>query len=220
MGIEGNFKQISIPLLEIVKQDLYVLSLYLRAKESLETEAVQNLPVHLRNKSIGEDLSALVAEEQWTVSRLEIDSNWHAIHYLLTENTSLWEECQLPFIVTQKKENNRLLINAIMGGVVIDGTEFNFKDFGSVRYLNAKETQQVSLALLQISEREFAQRYEEACILNPDVYRTLWDEEVDSYWYSFQCISEYYKMATKLKKGMLLYLGCFYNVDFLWEMQE
>lgn len=48
MGIEGNFKQIPTSLLEIAKQDLYVLDLYLHAKEALETGAVQHLPAYLK----------------------------------------------------------------------------------------------------------------------------------------------------------------------------
>ncbi|MBN3944598.1 MAG: hypothetical protein V7L21_16815 [Nostoc sp.] len=102
MGIEGNFKQIPAPLLEIAKQDLYVLDLYLHAKEALETGAVQHLPAYLKKllkkKGINHNQDALIAEEQWRIGRLEIDS-WHAIHYLLTEDISSWEECQIPFIV-------------------------------------------------------------------------------------------------------------------------
>ncbi|WP_375511530.1 hypothetical protein [uncultured Nostoc sp.] len=52
MGIEGNFKQISATLLEIAKQDLYVLDLYLHAKEALETGAVQHLPAYLKKKEL------------------------------------------------------------------------------------------------------------------------------------------------------------------------
>ncbi|WP_445636442.1 hypothetical protein NSTC745_01343 [Nostoc sp. DSM 114161] len=220
MGIEGNFKQISAPLLEIAKQDLYVLDLYLHAKEALETAALEYLPSYLKKKGIDCNLDAVIAEEEWRIGRLDIDSDWHAIHYLLTENTSSWEECQIPSIVVRKEENNRLLINAVMGGTSIEGTTGSFKDFGPVKYLVPSETQQISEALLQISEKEFANRYEEACILNPDVYRTLWDKEVDDYWYRFNCILEYYKIAIKETRGMLLYLGCFYGSDFMWEIQE
>ncbi|MEH2269193.1 MAG: DUF1877 family protein [Nostoc sp.] len=224
MGIEGNFKQIPAPLLEIAKQDLYVLDLYLHAKEALETGAVEHLPAYLKKllkkKGINHNQDAFIAEEQWRIGRLDIDSYWHAIHYLLTEDISSWEECQISFIVARKKENNRLLINAVMGRTSIEGTKGSFKDFGPVKYLVPLETQQISEALLQISEKEFAKRYEEACVLNPDVYRTLWDEEVDEYWYIFQCISEYYRIAAEETRGMLLYLGCFYGVDFMWEMQE
>ncbi len=224
MGIEGNFKQISAPLSDIAKQDLYVLNLYLHAKEALETGAVQHLPTYLKKllkkKGINHNLDALIAEEQWIIGRLDIDSYWHTIHYLLTEDISSWEECQIPFIVARKEENNRLLINAVMGRTSIEGTKGSFKDFGPVKYLVPSETQQISEALLQISEKEFAKRYEEACVLNPDVYRTLWDEEIDEYWYIFQCISEYYRIAAEETRGMLLYLGCFYGVDFMWEMQE
>ncbi|MEH1819461.1 MAG: DUF1877 family protein [Nostoc sp.] len=224
MGIEGNFKQIPAPLLEIAKQDLYVLDFYLHAKEALETGAVQHLPAYLKKllkkKGINHNQNALIAEEQWRIGRLDIDSYWHAIHYLLTEDISSWEECQIPFIVARKKQNNRLLINAVMGTTSIEGTKGSFKDFGPVKYLVPSETQQISEALLQISEKEFTKRYEEACVLNPDVYRTLWDEEVDDYWYIFQCISEYYRIAAEETRGMLLYLGCFYGVDFMWEMPE
>ncbi|MEH2231243.1 MAG: hypothetical protein V7K71_16740 [Nostoc sp.] len=51
MGIEGNFKQIPAPLLEIAKQDLYVLDLYLHAKEALETGAVQHLHTYLKKRN-------------------------------------------------------------------------------------------------------------------------------------------------------------------------
>ncbi|MEH2150005.1 DUF1877 family protein [Nostoc sp.] len=224
MGIEGNFKQIPAPLLEIAKQDLYILDLYLHAKEALETGAVQHLPAYLKKllkkKGINHNQDAFIAEEQWRIGRLDIDSSWHAIHYLLTEDISSWEECQISFIVARKKENDRLLINAVMGKTSIEGTKGSFKDFDPVKYLVPSETQQISEALLQISEKEFAKRYEEACVLNPDVYRTLWDEEVDEYWYIFQCISEYYRIATEETRGMLFYLGCFYGVDFMWEMPE
>ncbi|MEH2204519.1 MAG: DUF1877 family protein [Nostoc sp.] len=174
----------------------------------------------LKKKGINHNLDALIAEEQWRIGRLDIDSYWHAIHYLLTEDISSWEECQIPFIVARKEENNRLLINAVMGRTSIEGTKGSFKDFGPVKYLVPSETQQISEALLQISEKEFTKRYEEACVLNPDVYRTLWDEKVDEYWYIFQCISEYYRIAAEETRGMLLYLGCFSGVDFMWEMQD
>lgn len=49
MGIEGNFKQISTSIL--AKQDLYVLDLYLHAKEALETKAVQHLPTYLKKRN-------------------------------------------------------------------------------------------------------------------------------------------------------------------------
>ena len=41
MGIEGNSRQISLSVLEIAQQDLYVLNLYLHAKEAIETGKVQ-----------------------------------------------------------------------------------------------------------------------------------------------------------------------------------
>lgn len=52
MGIEGNFKQISASILGIGKQDLYVLNLYLHAKEALETGEVQHLPTYLKKKEL------------------------------------------------------------------------------------------------------------------------------------------------------------------------
>ncbi|BAY53876.1 hypothetical protein NIES2135_06880 [Leptolyngbya boryana NIES-2135] len=217
MGIEGNFRQISPPLLEIVRQDLYMLNLYLHAKESIETAEIQYLPTYLRDENLHGDLDAILADDQWRIGRLDIDSDWHAMHYLLTEDASSWEECKLPFVVTKHKSKNWLLINAVMGGTAIEETTGGFMDFAPVRYLAQPETQIISEAFLQISEKEFKYRYEEACECNPKVFRGIRDGEFEDYWYRFRCISEYYKVAVQMNRGMLLYLGCFYGVDFEWE---
>jgi Domain of unknown function (DUF1877) len=217
MGIEGNFRQISPSLLEIARQDLHVLNLYLHAKEVIETEEIQYLPTYLRNKNFHGDLDTILANDQWKIGRLDIDSDWHVMHYLLTEDSSSWEECKLPFVVTRHETKNRLLINAVMGGTSIEETTSGFMDFAPIRYLTEIETQTVSEALLQISEVEFERRYEEACECKPNIYRTSWDDDVECYWYKFRCISEYYKVAVERRRGMLFYLGCFHGVDFEWE---
>lgn len=217
MGIEGNFRQISPSLLEIVQQDLYVLNLYLHAKESIETEEIQYLPTYLRDENFHCDLDTILADDQWRIGRLDIDSDWHAMHYLLTEDASSWEECKLPFVVPRHKSKNRLLINAVMGGTSIEKTLDGFMDFPPIRYLIQTETRMISEALLQVSAEEFGCWYEAACQSNPDIYQTLWDKEVETFWYRFRCISEYYKAAVAKERGMLLYLGCFYGVDFEWE---
>uniref|UniRef100_UPI001F35D019 DUF1877 family protein n=1 Tax=Nostoc sp. CMAA1605 TaxID=2055159 RepID=UPI001F35D019 len=214
MGIEGNLRQISPSLLEIARRDLYVLNLYLHAKKTIETEEIKCLPTYLHNKNFHCDLDGVLADDQWRIGRLDIDSDWHAIHYLLTENSSSWEKCKLPFVVTRHEIKTRLLINAVMGGTSIEETRGGFMDFAPVRYLTQMETQTISEALLQVSEEDFELRYNEACECNPNIYRTLWDEEFERYWYRFRCLCEYYKIATEKGRGMLLYLGCFYGVDF------
>jgi hypothetical protein len=216
MGIEGNFRQISPSLLEIARQDLYVLNLYLHAKESIETEEIQYLPTYLQDGNLHGDLDAILADDQWRIGRLDIDSDWHTMHYLLTEDASSWEEYKLPFVVTKHTSKNHLLINAVMGGTSIDETRDGFMDFAPVRYLTQIETQIISNALLQVSEKEFEYRYEEACACDPNVYRGIRDGEFEEYWYRLRCISEYYKVAVERGRGMLLYLGCFHGVDFEW----
>lgn len=217
MGIQGNFKQISLPLLNLVIKDLYALDLYLNAKKTIEIGALQTLNTYLKGNQICVE-SNVINEDQWRVERLDIDSYWHAVHYLLTEDVSSWEECQLPFVVSKKSENTRLLINAVMGQTAIDGTEGGFKDFGPVRYLTPKETQLVSEALLQISLRDFRERYEDALTLQPKVHvASSWDVDEETYWDIIQEISAYYKIAVEKERGMLLYLGCFYGSDFVWE---
>ncbi|MDZ8070296.1 MAG: hypothetical protein RMY64_32595 [Nostoc sp. DedQUE08] len=66
-------------------------------------------------------MNALIAEEQWKIGRLDIDSYWHAIHYLLTEDISPWEECQIPYYLVKQlategvisKSEYQLLMNAL-----------------------------------------------------------------------------------------------------------
>ncbi|MEO0844655.1 MAG: DUF1877 family protein, partial [Cyanobacteria bacterium J06643_5] len=90
-------------------------------------------------------------------------------------------------------------------------------DFAPVKYLTQNETQEISEALLQISEKEFEFRYVEACKLNPNIYKALWDEDYEDYWYWFRCIAKYYEIAAEKGRAMLLYLGCFHGSDFEWE---
>lgn len=111
MGIEGNFRQISPLLLEIIIDDLYVLELYLAAKETLETEEIQNLSTYLKYKGFDKQLYSIITDDVWNIGRLDIDRDWHAMHYLLTENASSWETCDLSYIVTKNQNKNRLLIN-------------------------------------------------------------------------------------------------------------
>jgi Domain of unknown function (DUF1877) len=218
MGIEGNFRQISPALLEVVQQDLEVLNSYLSARECIENGELIEIRTHLCAQGFSDRIDLILDEELWRLGRLDIDKNWHAMHYLLTSDATCWEECNLPFIVTQQEQSHRLLINAVMGGAEISGTADEiFMDFGPIRYLTPAETRNVAEALVQISEEEFEQRCEDAERASPDIYPTFRDGESEIYWYWLQCIAEYYKLAAEKEHGMLLYLGCFYGVDFEWE---
>lgn len=161
-------------------------------------------------------MNSILAADVWEIGRLDIDRHWHAMHYLLTEDSSSWEECNLPFIVTKEENKNYTLINGVMGGQPIQETIGNM-DFAPVKYLTQNETQEISEALLQISEKEFEFRYVEACKLNPNIYKALWDEDYEDYWYWFRCIAKYYEIAAEKGRAMLLYLGCFHGSDFEWE---
>lgn len=198
---------------------MYVLELYLRSKETLETENIKYLYNYLKNKGYEKSVDSILTNDLWKIGRLDIDRHWHAMHYLLTKNSLSWEKCNLPFVVTKEENHNHLLINGVMGGTSIKET-IGFMDFAPVRYLTQSETKRISEALLQISKEEFESRYEAACKFNPDVYKALWDSDpsdLEDYWYWFRCISQYYKIAAQRGRGMLLYLGCFYGVDFEWE---
>jgi hypothetical protein len=220
MGIEGNFRHISSALLDVVQRDLEVLSAYLYACEYIENEGLPELRTHLCGQGFSESINRILDEDLWRLGRLDIDSDWHAMHYLLTGDATCWEECDLPFIVTRQEHSNCLLVNAVMGGKGIQGTaagSLSFTDFGPIRYLTQDETRHVAEALLQISEEEFEQRCKDAERASPKIYRTFRDGESEHYWYTFQCIREYYKLAAEKERAMLLYLGCFHGVDFEWE---
>jgi hypothetical protein len=183
---------------------------------------VQNLSelrVYLYDQGFSESIDLILEEELWRLGRLDIESDWHAMHYLLTSDATLWEECDLPFIVTRQEQSDRLLINAVMGGTEIQGTsDASFMDFGPIRYLTQDETRNVAEALSRISEEEFERRCEDAERASPRIYPTTFqDGESENYWCIFQCISEYCKLAAEKERAMLLYLGCFYGVDFEWE---
>lgn len=105
-----------------------------------------------------------------------------------------------------------------MGKTPIDGTKGDFKDYGPVKYLNSDETHTISKALLKISLSDFRERYKEACIFNPNAYAVIWEnDEWEYFWEVLKLITEYYRIAADKGRGMLLYLGCFYASDFLWE---
>jgi hypothetical protein len=218
MGIEGNFRHISPELLGVAQQDLEVLDAYLRACECIENDGLSELRTYLCDQGFSDSVDRLLDEELWRLGRLDIDSNWHAMHYLLTSDMTWWEECNLPFTVTRQEQSDRLLINAVMGGTEIQRTsDGNFTEFGPIRYLTQMETRNVAEALSQISVEEFERRCEEAERASPKIYRNFRDGEAQTYWFWFQCVREYYKLAAEKERAMLLYLGCFYGVDFEWE---
>jgi hypothetical protein len=218
MGIEGNFRHVSSALLGVVQRDLKVLNAYLHARESIEREGLSELRAYLCDQGFSESIDLILEEELWRLGRLDIDSYWHAMHYLLTSDATWWEECDLPFIVTRQEQSDRSLINAVMGGTEIQGTfDTKFMDFGPIRYLTQDETRKVAEALSRISEEEFERRCEDAERASPKIYRTFQDGESDVFWDIFQCIREYYRLAAEKERAMLLYLGCFYGVDFEWE---
>ncbi|BAY21095.1 hypothetical protein NIES2100_08400 [Calothrix sp. NIES-2100] len=209
MGIYGVFRQLSHDVLEKLKEEPGLVSVFTHARWISESDLMQRKGIFLYKKEfkqIKADIPLVICEGK--NEELDIEKSWHAIHFLLTKDSTSWEACQLDFLVRENSDWDGLpLVNAIMGGSVIE--EYD-RDFPPVRYLTNDEVKQVAEALPKITEAGLKERLHQAIMLNPDIYKSTvwWEYEVlDALIDIKREIMEYYQDAANKGNAMLLYLS-------------
>jgi hypothetical protein len=227
MGITCKLKQISISILENIKEDSLLLNLLFEAKWLPESELWLKLVTYRQdpNRSKNhDDLKTLELQllSEWEAPELDLHKYFPELTYLLAgyvpsyfssewivpELMSIAQKNSndfLPFLVVEKSEWDGLpLVNAIGAG-----TEINFEmGYGKPRYLLIDEVGEILDGLLFLSEEGFQERYRrESEKANPLPWID-WDEEEMLDWMTdyFNDIQDYYTDTFRQKKAMLLYL--------------
>jgi hypothetical protein len=121
---------------------------------------------------------------------LDIDKSWHAIHFLLCNDT--WG-------------GEKPLFNVVLGG-----TEINQEDvgYGPARFLSVLEVKDTYKAIESISEDDMKEKFDWKELNNSEIYPTFRSNEEFGYvWGHFEELKEFFKKASDTGKAMLLYIN-------------
>ncbi|MDS3859404.1 YfbM family protein [Thermosynechococcaceae cyanobacterium BACA0444] len=119
---------------------------------------------------------------------LDIDKDWHGLHYLLTGQA--WES------------------PGILGQVILGGQEVGDDlGYGAARLLTSEQVQVVAQALSHLSTDEFAAKFNPSQLNEADIYPGNWEEaDRPGLAESYENVASYYQDAAAQGQGMLLYL--------------
>lgn len=133
-------------------------------------------------------LDRLSADERY----LDIDKNWHGLHFLLTDSGSLG--------ATQ--------VLGPLGNVVLGGTPTKWEaSYGPVRFLTPREVKEVADALAQLNEEDLRRRYDSEAFLAADIYPQGWDQTSLDYLMAAFCqVRDFFKQAAE--EGNVVLLSC------------
>ncbi len=120
---------------------------------------------------------------------LEMDKEWHGIHYLLTGDP--WSA------------------RGILGQVILGGAEFGPDiGYGPARYLNPRQVSDIAAALKNLRIEQFKGRYDPKAMMKAEVYPTIWEREGQEglSWLvsGLEQLTEFYSRAAAQGKGVIL----------------
>ena len=120
---------------------------------------------------------------------LEMDKEWHGIHYLLTGEP--WSA------------------QGILGQVVLGGAEFGLDiGYGPARYLNPRQVSEIASALKNVPIEKFKGRYDAKAMMKADIYPTIWEREGQEglKWLvsGLEQLNDFYNRAAAQGKGVIL----------------
>ena len=138
--------------------------------------------------SLADDGDALIRREQAEVAsgrRFDLDKDWHALHFLLTGDSSLENPTAPP-----------PLGNAVLGGT---DTEFE-ASYGAVRALSVEEVSAVASALRSISVEQLRSRFDPAVFDRLEIYPNPrpggWtNREIESLWERYAALVSFFERA-------------------------
>jgi len=120
---------------------------------------------------------------------LEMDKEWHGIHYLLTGEP--WSA------------------RGALGQVVLGGTEFGSDiGYGPARYLNPRQISEIATALRRLPIEQFKSRYDPKVMMKAEIYPTIWEREGEEglRWLvtGLERLNEFYSRTANQGKGVIL----------------
>jgi len=139
-------------------------------------------------KSNEQALTKALFESSHDVS-LEMDKEWHGIHYLLTGEP--WSP------------------RGVLGQVILGGSEFGPDiGYGPARYLNPRQVAEIATALKNLPIEQFKGRYDPKAMTKAEIYPTIWDREGQEglRWLvaGLEQLTEFYGRAAAQGKGVIL----------------
>ncbi|MEH1922607.1 YfbM family protein [Nostoc sp.] len=177
MGITASYKRITPQKFAEIQNDT-------KAAESFFKLNLDNLVFDFTNPQ------AMIAQRQEQRSNKRDFSldDWHALHFLLTGESSLEVDTQV----------SPPLCNVVMGGTP---TQFE-AGYGFVRYLTLEEVRDVADALSQISVEELKSRFNSAVFNEAEIYPNPspggWDEEeIEPLFELYPKLVEFFQNAAK-----------------------
>ncbi|AFY62295.1 YfbM family protein [Synechococcus sp. PCC 6312] len=119
---------------------------------------------------------------------LDIDKDWHGLHYLLTGQA--WES------------------PGVLGQVILGGQEVGEDlGYGAARLLLPEQVRGVAEALRVLSPDELMGKFDPAGLNDADIYPGNWEEaDRPGLGESYENVASYYQDAAAQGQGMLLYL--------------
>lgn len=121
---------------------------------------------------------------------LDLDKAWHGLHFLLTGTAEGGEPPLASSILGGKELPDR---GGIMG-------------YGPARYLTPAQVREICQALLQISEKNLATRFNLKTMQTIGIYAVDRPDDLQYLIASFKKLKSYYRSAAKKGNGMLLYM--------------
>lgn len=120
---------------------------------------------------------------------LEMDKEWHGVHYLLTGDP--WSP------------------RGVLGQAILGGGEFGPDiGYGPARYISPRQVSEIAVALKNLPIEKFKSRYDPKAMMKAEIYPTIWEREGQEglSWLvaGLEKLTEFYSQAAAQGKGVVL----------------
>jgi hypothetical protein len=146
----------------------------------------------------GPEILAAVEKAQADPTRVDLEKDWHALHFLLTGDASL----------DPQHHPNEPLHNVVMGGTPTSVEA----SYGPVRKLEGEDLQQIADALRSVSVNDLRQSFSAEKFNAADIYPNPrpggWDaDELEGLFQTFPKLQQLFADACKMNEIVILYMA-------------
>ena len=144
------------------------------------------------------EIVAAIEKAHADPTRVDLEKDWHALHFLLTGDASL----------DPQHHPNEPLHNVVMGGTPTSVEAV----YGSVRKLEGEDLQQIADALQSVSVNDLRQSFSAEKFNAADIYPNPrpggWDaDELEGLFQMFPKLQKLFADACKMKEIVILYMA-------------
>lgn len=197
MGIEVTYRRVPRTEFELLQTDAGKAEAFVRSMlpgfDLEDIIALGDNPEAMRDK--GAAILAALQNREADPSRVDLEKDWHALHFLLTGETSLEPE--------HRPENP--LHNVVMGG-----HEANFQTgYGPARWFNLDDVKAIAQELSKISVADLRTRFSADVFNQAGIYprpRPGWDEvEIEGVFEIFPKLVRFFEDAAATREIVVVY---------------